>query len=102
METVQPTLQLDSELLSKGRKIFRAINHSLRQQMLQLIHNNGQITVTDLYVKLRLEQSVVSQHLAILRREKFVNTKREGKCIYYSVNYDRIDQVQEISRKMFE
>lgn len=95
-------LQIDAQLLKRGRMVLRAINHPLRQQIIQVIHGNGNMKVTDLYVKLRLEQSVASQHLAILRREKFVFTRREGKCIYYSVNYDRITEVQETSRKLFE
>ena len=48
------------------------------------------MTVTEMYVKLRIEQSVASQHLAILRRANIVLTKREGKFIFYSVNYARI------------
>ncbi|NBP06804.1 MAG: transcriptional regulator, partial [Bacteroidetes bacterium] len=33
---------------------------------------------------------VASQHLAILRKAGFVNTTREGKFIYYSINLDRM------------
>ena len=69
---------------------IRAINHKLRHTMLQQIQAAGQITVTDLYVKLRLEQAVCSQHLAILRQSGFVHTRREGKQIYYSVNQERL------------
>jgi len=48
------------------------------------------MNVTDIYVKLRIEQSVASQHLAILRNEGFVSTEREGKTIWYSINADAI------------
>ena len=51
------------------------------------------MTVTDIYVKLRLEQSVASQHLAILRRAGVVVTQRQGKYIYYSLNKDRLEQI---------
>jgi DNA-binding transcriptional ArsR family regulator len=44
-------------------------------------------------VKLRLEQSVASQHLAILRRAGIVSTTRDGKFIHYSVNYARLAEV---------
>jgi DNA-binding transcriptional ArsR family regulator len=97
MKTAESTFEIDSEPLLKGKNTLRAINHLLRQKMIQLIHEHGRMTVTDLYVKLRLEQSVASQHLAILRNEDYVITKREGKCIYYSVNYQRIDHVHELS-----
>jgi len=100
METMHTPLPLDTALLSKGKNTFRAINHSLRQQIIELIHENGKMIVTDIYVKLRLEQPVASQHLAILRRELFLNTERQGKRIFYSVNYPRINQVYELSKKL--
>jgi DNA-binding transcriptional ArsR family regulator len=51
------------------------------------------MTVTEIYIQLRLEQSVASQHLAILRKAGFVNTDRDGKFIYYSVNHNRLDEL---------
>jgi DNA-binding transcriptional ArsR family regulator len=89
-------LKIDVLQLKKAALILRAINHKLRQQILKLIHQNGKMTVTEIYVKLRLEQSVASQHLAILRKAGYVNTLRDGKFIFYSVNYSRLDQVHSI------
>ncbi len=83
--------------IKKAAMIFRAINHKLRQQLLKLIDDHGTITVTEIYVKLRLEQSVTSQHLAILRRAGFVHTERSGKFIYYSVNPKRIQEISKVS-----
>ena len=79
--------------IKKAALVLRAINHKLRQQMLKQIDEQGKITVTELYVKRRLEQSVASQHLAILRRAGIVSTTREGKFIYYSVNYTSLNDV---------
>ena len=86
-------LKIDVLQLKKAALILRAINHKLRQQILKMLHQNEKMTVTEIYVKLRLEQSVASQHLAILRKAGFVNTVRDGKFIFYSVNHDRMDQV---------
>jgi DNA-binding transcriptional ArsR family regulator len=88
-------LKLDLLNVKKAALILRAVNHKLRQQILKLIDENGKITVTELYVKLRLEQSVASQHLAILRKAGFVNTDRDGKFIYYSINTSRIEDVNQ-------
>src|SRR4051812_40794129 len=86
--------------LKNGLLIFRAINHRLRLQIVRLLHENGRMTVTDIFVKLKLEQSVASQHLAILRKAGFVNALRNGKFIYYSVNYERINQVTETGKRL--
>ena len=86
-------IQLDYHAVKKAALILRSINHKLRQQIVHLINENGQMTVTEIYVKLRLEQSVASQHLAILRRSNIVITSREGKFIWYSVNHQRLTEI---------
>src|SRR3954465_12545482 len=79
--------------IKKASLVLRALNHKLRQQILSLIETEKKITVTEIYVRMRLEQSVASQHLAILRRAGIVSTQRDGKFIYYTVNYKRIDEI---------
>jgi DNA-binding transcriptional ArsR family regulator len=93
-------LALDDVTTRKGALVLRAINHKLRQQILKLIHQKERITVTEIYVKLRLEQSVASQHLGILRVAGVVKTEREGKHIFYSLDYKRLDTIQTIISKM--
>jgi DNA-binding transcriptional ArsR family regulator len=88
-------LKIDLHNLKKAALVLRAVNHKLRQQILKLIDEHGRMTVTELYVKMRLEQSVASQHLAILRKAGFVKTNRDGKFIYYSVNISRMDEVNQ-------
>ncbi len=87
------SVKVDFVSLKKGAMILRALNHKLRQQIVRLIDEKKRITVTEIYINLRLEQSVASQHLAILRRAGIVKTDREGKFIYYSINTERIDQI---------
>lgn len=88
-------LKVDLLNVKKAALVLRAVNHKLRQQILKQIDEHGRMTVTELYVKLRLEQSVASQHLAILRKAGFVNTDRDGKFIYYSVNANRLKEVNQ-------
>ncbi len=79
--------------VKKTSIVLRSLNHKLRQQIIKTIHENDKLMVTDIYVKLRLEQSVASQHLAILRRAGIVSTKREGKFIYYTINKQRVESI---------
>lgn len=107
-ETSEKSTGLDKDLkvdllqLKKAALVLRAINHKLRQQILKLIHQKERITVTEIYVKLRLEQSVASQHLAILRKAGFVATERDGKFIYYSVNNQRLQDVNRYSQDLLK
>jgi DNA-binding transcriptional ArsR family regulator len=95
-------LKIDVLTLKKAALVLRAINHKLRQQILKLIQQKGEITVTEIYVKLRLEQSVASQHLAILRKAGFVQTNRDGKFIYYSVSEERLQQVHMFAQQLLK
>src|SRR6476619_5242777 len=96
------SLNVDFHNLKKAAMVLRAINHKLRQQVLKLIDENGKMTVTEIYVKLRLEQSVASQHLAILRKAGFVTTVRDGKFIYYSVNNQRLQEVNRFAQDLLK
>lgn len=91
---------LDYSELRKAALVLRAVNHKLRQKMLDLLDENKRMTVTEIYVKLRLEQSVASQHLAILRSAGVVQTERNGKFIFYSVNHNRIGQISSLVEEL--
>jgi DNA-binding transcriptional ArsR family regulator len=93
-------LKVDLLEVKKAALVLRALNHKLRQQILKMIDESGKMTVTELYVKLRLEQSVASQHLAILRKAGFVKTDRDGKFIYYSVNINRMQELNQFVRQL--
>jgi DNA-binding transcriptional ArsR family regulator len=45
----------------------------------------GELSVSELLDKVPLSQSALSQHLAVLRREELVSTRREAQSIYYSL-----------------
>lgn len=95
-------LQIDFFHLKKASLIFRAVNNKVRLQILQHLHDHSKMTVTSLYVKLRLDQSATSQHLAVLRKARFVNTERDGKCIYYSINYQRIEELNKCAEELLK
>lgn len=96
----QDALKINFHNLKKAALVLRSLNHKLRQQILALIETEKKITVTEIYVRLRLEQSVASQHLAILRRAGIVNTQRDGKFIYYTVNYKRVEEINQFVEQL--
>ena len=93
-------IELDYVELRKAVLVLRAVNHKLRQQIIDVLEENEKMTVTDLYIKLRLEQSVASQHLAILRRAGVVKTERHGKFIYYMVDKDRVGHISRLIEEL--
>lgn len=99
-QSAQDAVNINYHNIKKASLVLRALNHKLRQQILNLIETEKKITVTEIYVRMRLEQSVASQHLAIMRRAGIVATQRDGKFIYYTVNYQRIDELNSFVQKL--
>ena len=89
----ESAVKVDFINLKKAAMILRALNHKLRQQIVRILDEHKKLTVTELYIQLRLEQSVASQHLAILRRAGIVKTERDGKFIHYTINPERIGDI---------
>ena len=85
--------QFNQENLSHTAELLRALAHPLRLKIIKFIDKNEVINVNKIYNTLKLEQSITSQHLRILRNVDLVSTKREGKFIFYTLNYDRLEEV---------
>jgi ArsR family transcriptional regulator len=90
---------LDDSKLENASEILRALAHPLRLKILDYIDKNKEINVNKIYNALNLEQSITSQHLRILRLANLVSTKREGKQIFYSVNYENVDDINKSIKK---
>lgn len=48
--------------------------------------SQGEMSVGELAREIPLSQSALSQHLALLRREKLVRTRRESQFVWYSLD----------------
>lgn len=89
------TLEFKQEDLDLASELLRSVAHNLRLSIISLLDEKGEINVNVIYTSLKLEQSITSQHLKILRDTGIVNTRRDGKMIYYSLNYDKIKSIQD-------
>lgn len=82
----------DSGKLQYSCELMRALAHPLRLKILEFIDHNGPIHVNKIYNTLRLEQSITSQHLRIMRLAGVVTAEKNGKYITYSINYDVVQK----------
>ena len=83
-------VSINNDRLQTSAEILRALAHPLRLKILEFIDRNDSINVNKIYNSLNLEQSITSQHLRILRLAGLVQTRRDGKYIHYSINYDKV------------
>ena len=78
----------ESDKLDYSCELMRALAHPLRLRILEFIDQNETINVNKIYNTLRIEQSITSQHLKILKLAGVVNAERDGKFMHYTINYD--------------
>ena len=80
---------------------FKTLASPVRIRLLEELRG-GPATVGDLQLRLRLDSSNVSQHLAVLRAQGIVVTRREGNRIWYAVPEKRIYSILDAARAIFE
>ncbi|KAA0072557.1 metalloregulator ArsR/SmtB family transcription factor [Tardiphaga sp. P9-11] len=91
------------QLMRKARKasnFLKAISHENRLLLLCLLAERER-SVSELENILSLRQSAVSQQLARLRYDGMVDTRRDGKTIYYSLANDDVRSVISVIYDIF-
>ena len=83
-----PTPAMDPEAMrthaSEAARLLRALANDKRLMLLCLLVE-GERSVGELNAKVNLSQSALSQHLAVLRSDGLVTTRREAQTIYYAL-----------------
>lgn len=86
-------LEYDAQRLKEGAMVLNALDSEKRLQILQLLHTHTKLNVTQIYMKLKWQQSMVSQQLSVLRKQNIVTTQKEGMLTYYRINYARLNEI---------
>ncbi len=69
----------------------RAMGDETRQEILRLLRQKDELRVSDIVTTFnKSSQPTISHHLKILKQERLVKSRREGKEIYYSLNQDNV------------
>ena len=82
----------DNDKLQYSCELMRALAHPLRLRILSFIDKHGVINVNKIYHSLKLEQSITSQHLRILRLAGVVSAEKQGKFMQYTINYPIVEK----------
>lgn len=61
----------------------------------------GELSVGELMVRLEISQSALSQHLARLREERLVATRKEAQSVFYRVDDPKAEQVLALLYRLF-
>jgi len=85
---------------AQASELMRTLGHKDRLMILcHLI--SGEKSVGGLASLLEIPQSPLSQHLARMRKENLVTTRREAQTIYYSIASDEATRMVELMHELY-
>jgi len=88
------------ELSQFTAEFFKVLAHPLRIRILDALRP-GEVAVNELSARLKVEQSTLSQQLAVLRKANVVTGRKEGQSVYYSIQDRAIFRVLDEARQVF-
>lgn len=89
-----------SQRANTASELLKALANPSRLQILCLLIE-GEKAVHEIERSIGLRQSALSQHLAILRRERMVTTRRHAQFIHYALASDKARKVIEVLYQIY-
>ncbi|AFM19725.1 putative transcriptional regulator [Mycolicibacterium chubuense NBB4] len=79
--------------------LFKALAHPARIRILEILSASAQPTsVSDILTATGIEPTLLSQHLAVLKRHHVVTGRRVGNAVLYELAHPKISELLVIAR----
>jgi len=88
------------DLQSFKAEFFKALAHPIRIRILEILRV-GERSVQELQIRLDVDQSTVSQQLAVLRTKNIVAARKEGTTVRYEVRDPLVGDLLDVARRIF-
>ena len=86
--------------LESASRMLRSMSNDRRLVILLLLRGK-EMSVNDIADRIGLSQSALSQHLAILRSDGLVKTRRQAQSIFYSMASERAEALLDNVQSLF-
>ena len=74
-------------------KLFKSLANEERLAIVKLLIKNKEMFAQDIERQFYLEQSTTSHHLNMLKKAGITKSRKEGRKIFYSIDYDSIKHI---------
>lgn len=89
---------LGEEAVEDTAHVLRCLGHPLRLRILDVLEKSKEVTVTQVYETLQVEQAVASQHLTTMWDKGILKRRKDGVHVYYSIADERALKVLDCVR----
>ncbi|MCU4672505.1 ArsR/SmtB family transcription factor [Microbacterium fluvii] len=93
-----PLTRVQKPLYEVKAGLFKGLSHPLRIRILELLSAAPECTVAELQHETGLEPSHLSQHLAVLRRHRLVESERRASHVYYRLASPAVADLLAVAR----
>ena len=98
--TLEKSMEQLRESACQAANMLKALGNEYRLLILcNLLH--GELQVSELQERIGLSQSALSQHLARLRHEGLVQTRRQSQAIFYSLSGEEAKRILEVLYELY-
>ena len=94
-----PVSPAKSDLVAK---YFRGLGDGTRLRILELLREEGELSVGELVERLGVPQPKVSNHLACLRWCGFVDARREHRTVYNRIADKRVEKLLDLAHALLD
>jgi len=92
----------DEEELADLADLFKLFSDSTRIRILFVLLMEEELMVSDIADKLNMTQSAISHQLRLLKQNKLVKNRRDGKAIYYSLADEHVTSILAMGKEHIE
>ena len=80
-------------------KFFKALANEERIEIVRLLKVNKEMFAQDIEQRFYLEQSTTSHHLNMLKKAGITKSRKEGRKVFYSIDYDSFREIWHLFEK---
>jgi len=91
---------MEKKLYEMQAELCKTLSNPKRLEILDILREKKEISVNELAEILEIPKANTSQHLAVLRQARVVNTRKDGINVYYSLRSERISEACAITRQI--
>ena len=74
-------------------KLFKSLANEERLAIVKLLIKNKEMFAQDIERQFYLEQSTTSHHLNMLKKAGVTKSRKEGRKVFYSVDFDNLKHI---------
>jgi DNA-binding transcriptional ArsR family regulator len=91
--------RISIEKLEKAAYILKTISHPTRLAVIELLTEEGEMSVNSICGELEVEQSLLSHHLLNMKAKGLLGCRKDGTTMFYSLREKNLTQIIECVEK---